>query len=100
AGVAKQAILLKEFHPAIHFNSRNGGANFYSPNGEGRKIELHGNDIVVLPTDGSTDLLGGNNTNANRSEVNKTGLGGGCLLSFDGINFGIEVCRDHCVDRL
>lgn len=72
----------------------------------------------VLPTQGSADLLGRNPNALNQprvkagpggiaqpgvgvaTEVNETGLGGGSIFSLDGFTFGLEVCRDHCLNRL
>lgn len=102
-GGLSEAIVYKEFISHIDFLGGNGGT-FHDRTGVGRTAEIHGvTQRVILPTSGSTDVLGATpNTPGENgiTEVSRSGLGGGSLFTMDGISFGVEVCRDHCVDRL
>lgn len=102
-GGLTEAIVYKEFISHIDFLGGT-GKTFYKDDGSGRSILIHGAKArTVLPTQGSTDKLGtARNTPGldGVTEVNKSGLGGGSLFTMEGISFGMEVCRDHCVNRL
>ncbi|MCA9704728.1 MAG: carboxypeptidase regulatory-like domain-containing protein [Myxococcales bacterium] len=85
------------------------------------RAEIDGESTVLLPTAGSTDLLGGlanepgqrrrvppNAASTNTSSKNEewateqsaSGLGGGSVFTMHGITFGLEVCLDHASRRL
>lgn len=119
--VLKAAVIYKEFVSLIdyigpYFEKPDWGA----PDGSGRKITYTYAptvpvDVTMLPTEGSRDTLGARpNTMPHRkikprtwgdgktigSEINKSGLGGGSVVTIDDVTFGIEICRDHLVNRL
>lgn len=114
----KRALIYKEYVSAIDFigkNSKNVNA-WFDVAGIGRLIEIHGeSDRFVLPTSGSIDLLAATpNVGAGRkwkhpetgvehtigSEINRSGDGGGSVVTIDGVTFGIEVCLDHMKNKL
>jgi hypothetical protein len=100
----REVVTYKEDLSHIDF-IRDKTLEFYEP--KGRKIRLNStDDVLLLPTEGGKDI-GGASPNVKRkddsavgSEINKSGLGGGCVIMIDRITFGMEVCRDHCVHRL
>jgi hypothetical protein len=95
----REAAIYKEYVSHIDFIGKGDYDPFYGRKGKGRKIEIHKEKSrTVLPTAGSRDLLGG--TANQGSEVNKLGIGGGGVFMVDGITFGLEVCRDHYLNRL
>jgi hypothetical protein len=100
----KQAAVYKEKVSWIDFIGPHfGQAPFNNADGSGRLIEIHDEtNRTVLPTEGAVELLGArpNPQGGGVSEINKTGLGGGSVLTVDGITFGLEVCLDHGVSRL
>lgn len=87
----KEALVYKEHVSPIDFEQTGGD-----------KVALHGSDqIKVVPTEGAIDSKSPNDpTDNNVSEVNKSGLGGGSILTIDDVDFGIEVCLDHQQQRL
>lgn len=94
-----EALVYKEFISHIDFITVPSAGGFYAPDGSGREIEIHGDgNRLVLPTEGAKDLLGGQSSAL--TELNKSGLGGGSVFTMAGITFGLEVCRDHCQNRL
>src|SRR5690606_1914775 len=76
--------------------------------------ELSGVSTRILPTQGSTDVLGvnpnvmgqnrvtsdGTATLDPTSETTTSGLGGGALFTVEGVEFGVDVCLDHACSRL
>jgi hypothetical protein len=100
----RDAVIYKERISAIDFlGVMFGRREFYDGSGDNRKIEIHGQERTVLPTEGSRDTLGGKpNVPAPNgpSELTRHGLGGGSIFNIDGITFGLEICRDHILGRL
>jgi hypothetical protein len=115
------AVVDKESVSAIDYIGKNSSnvENWFAHDGIGRVIDIHGvKNRTVLPTEGSGALLGASpneiepgvapdtwqdksgGTHAIGSEINLTGIGGGSVLTMDGITFGVEVCLDHMLDRL
>lgn len=100
----REVVTYKEDLSHIDF-IQDSGSKFYEA--ANRKIRLnYTNNVLLLPTEGGKDI-GGASPNVKRqvdsvvgSEINKSGLGGGCVIMVDRITFGMEVCRDHCVYRL
>lgn len=105
-GSLREVVTYKEDLSHIDF-IRDKSLEFYDPSGAGRKIQMnYQNNVALLPTTGGKDI-GGASPNVKReadsaigSEINKSGLGGGCVIMVDRVTFGMEVCRDHCVHRL
>jgi hypothetical protein len=64
----------------------------------GDMVAYTGRETRVIPTAGSK--FGEAPANPSKGEANKSGLGGGCLFTVDGISIGLEVCRDHNDKRL
>jgi hypothetical protein len=120
----KSAAIYKEYVSAIDYLSPFHGKHdaWKKPDGSGRLITYYlatvGDvDMPMLPTEGSRDPLGAkpsvvNTITPNKytdkkgiehtvgSEINATGEGGGSVITLDGITFGVEICRDHLVNRL
>ena len=115
------AVVDKESVSAIDYIGKNSSniEEWFAKDGIGRVIDIHGvKNRTVLPTDGSSALLGAGpnkiepgvapdtwvdksgTTHNIGSEVNLVGYGGGSVLTMDGITFGIEVCLDHMMNRL
>jgi hypothetical protein len=95
----REAVVYKEFISPIDFLGGN-PKTFHAAGGAGRKGRVGGPDSVfMLPTEGSRDKLA-SAPDWDRSEVSKTGLGGGSIFTMDGITFGLEVCLDHAENRL
>ncbi|NVJ00076.1 hypothetical protein HV824_18365 [Myxococcus sp. AM009] len=96
----KSALVDKENISWIDFLGPNfANANFNTVDGSGRLIQVHNDpNRLALPTSGSRDTLGAR-PNVN-TEVTASGLGGGSVVTIDGITFGIEVCLDHNISRL
>jgi hypothetical protein len=93
----RQVIIYKEYIAQVDFIKK-GHASWDKE--DGRKINLHGDDNrVVVPVDGSRDLLGKVNKDG-VSEVNKSGIGGGSVFTIDDVTYGLEVCLDHDKRRL
>ena len=110
----KQFVIYKEYISSIDFLrdiKKDWGKS------AGRLIEIHGQeDRVVLPTEGSRDLLSakknipgttttyidkdGKKKEHRISEINKVGYGGGSVFTIDDITFGLEVCLDHAYNRI
>jgi len=104
-GSLRHVAIYKENVSPIDF--ANSGGNWHEADGSLRRIGIHGEtNRPVLPTFGSTDLLGAspNTTRAPTeyagSEINKSGIGGGVVFSMDDVTFGLEVCLDHGKSRL
>jgi|GEM_PF-3202754 len=105
-GSLREVVTYKEQMSSIDFMGIDSDT-FYDPDGSGRKIRMHyTDDTPLLPTTGSADI-GGARPNIVRkpgsavgSEINKSGLGGGCVIMVDRVTFGMEVCLDHGVHRL
>lgn len=116
-----QALVDKESVSAIDYLGKSAGdlTNWFAEDAKGRVIDIHGTkNRTVLPTEGGAALLGASpnkltsggvpdtwvdpegETHTVGSEVNKSGIGGGGVVTFDGITFGIEVCLDHMCNRL
>jgi hypothetical protein len=94
----REAVIYKEQISWVDFNGIYSGKDDFW---DKRKIEIHNQVRTALPTTGSTDKLAQSpNSQDNSSEFNATGLGGGSIFMAAGITFGLEVCRDHLVDRL
>jgi hypothetical protein len=104
-GSLRAALVYKERVSPIDF-TRDTNLAWHETTGQNRRILIHGDaDTPVMPTEGSVDLAGSNQNvrvsgTAVGSEINKSGVGGGTVVTIDGITFGIEVCLDHAVDRL
>jgi len=103
-GQLREALIYKETISAVDFAGDWYADNhgFYQPATHKALIEkrtLKTESIMLLPTEGSSDVLGPKPL-INRSEINKTGVGGGSVLTIDGITFGFDVCLDHLVKRL
>lgn len=105
-GSLRELVIYKENISPIDF-IRDTKLRFHAKTGENRKVKLDGvDDRPVLPTAGSSDLVGASpNTrrkpgSAVGSEINESGLGGGCVFTVHGVTFGLEVCLDHAKDRL
>ncbi len=114
----KQAVVYKEYVSAIDFLSTYFGkhSEFHEATGAKRLIDINSKkDVAVLPTEGSVDVLGaspnrpgGTTTWTDKdgdvhvvgSEINKSGEGGGSVITVDDITFGIEVCLDHAKGKL
>jgi len=108
-GSLREVITYKEDMSHIDYIKDIGitDGQFYDKGGDFRKIRMNYlNDVPFLPTAGAKDI-GGASPNVERksasnvgSEINESGLGGGCVIMVDRVTFGVEVCRDHCVYRL
>ncbi len=112
----KSGVIYKEYVSWIDFLGANyAQPPFYNPDGSGHLIKIDGgNSELVLPTSGSVDLLGENPNIGNvgtwtdpqgtvhqvGSEINKSGIGGGSVLTIDGVTLGVEVCLDHAKNKL
>lgn len=100
----KEALVYKETISVVDFQGP--ASDVPGPDGFDNKnrhlIALQGDPARrVRPTQGSTDVLGQEQNPQNtNSEVNKSGLGGGSILTIDDVDFGIEVCLDHSENRL
>jgi hypothetical protein len=105
-GSLRHVVTYKEDFSHIDYIINN-SSGFYESSGINRKIRInYANDVSLLPTEGGKDI-GGASPNVTRlpgsavgSEINKSGLGGGCVIMIDRVSIGMEVCRDHCVYRL
>ncbi|MDW6003241.1 hypothetical protein [Vibrio mangrovi] len=96
----KQVIVYKEYVSHIDF-IRDTSLQWGKPTE--RKIVIHGETRMALPTSGSVDTLGASPNKPVKggiSEINRSGLGGGGVFTIDGITFGLEVCLDHAYNRL
>jgi len=60
----------------------------------GRKAEIGGKQVVVIPPEGSTDF------GTIRASKGTSERIVGCIFTMDGISFGLEVCLDHLNGRL
>jgi hypothetical protein len=105
-GSLRELVTYKENISPIDF-IRDTSLSFHAKTGANRKVKIHGkDDRPVLPTEGSSDLVGASPNVKRRpdsavgSEINETGFGGGCVFTIHGITFGLEVCLDHAKDRL
>jgi len=116
------ALIDKEEVSAIDYIGKNSGniTEWFSKTGLGHVIDIHGvKGRTVLPTEGAGVLLGASPnkivsgtapdtwqdkqtgaTHTVGSEINVSGIGGGGVITIDGVTFGIEVCLDHMCDRL
>ncbi|WP_164020638.1 hypothetical protein [Pyxidicoccus trucidator] len=100
-GGLKSAVIDKENISWIDFLGPNLGKDPFNstPGGGGRLIDIHDDaGRLALPTSGSRDTLGAKPNLG--SEVSKSGLGGGSVVTIDDITFGIEVCLDHNKSKL
>jgi hypothetical protein len=105
-GSLREIVIYKENISPIDF-IRNKNLDWHKRTGENRKIKIDGSDNrPVLPTNGSTDISGASpnrdrlSDSAVGSEINLSGLGGGCVFTVNGVTLGLEVCLDHAKDRL
>lgn len=114
----KRAVVYKEYVSAIDFLSTYFGkhSEFHEITGLKRLIDINGKtDVRVLPTSGSIDVMGASpnpiggtdswtdpqgEKHIIGSEINKSGEGGGSVITVDGITFGVEVCLDHAKNKL
>lgn len=96
----RQAVVFKEYvSPIDYLGKHKGKGSFHNPDGSGREIIIYGKTRTVLPTAGSRDYLGDSGP-INESEINETGQGGGCVVTMDGVTYGIEICLDHAMQRV
>lgn len=105
-GSLRELVIYKENISPIDF-IRDTALRWHAKTGENRKIRIDlTDDRPVLPTEGSSDISGANPNVARKpgsavgSEINASGLGGGCVFTVHGVTFGLEVCLDHAKDRL
>jgi hypothetical protein len=108
-GGKRDLMVYKEWISSIDFHgAHSGGANaandFYTNSGGNHTVDIHRlRDQLLIPTEGSTDML---TVLANPaavdgvSEENRSGYGGGSLFSIGGVNIGMEICLDHLQARL
>jgi hypothetical protein len=101
--VYKEWISSIDFHGA-HSGGTNAANDFYTNAGANHTVDIHRlTDQLLIPTEGSTDML---TVLANPaavdgvSEENRSGYGGGSLFSIGGVNIGMEICLDHLQARL
>ncbi|MBK8268666.1 MAG: hypothetical protein IPK83_10355 [Planctomycetes bacterium] len=104
----KEALIYKEFASQLDFS--------YTNNTQ-RVVRIHKKERKMVLTEGSTDPRGRNPNIVGQtrtwthyktgqakqyeiSEINKSGIGGGGVITIEGITFGIEVCLDHGTHRL
>ncbi|WP_164018518.1 hypothetical protein [Pyxidicoccus trucidator] len=105
-GSLREVVTYKENISPIDF-IRDANLAFHAKTGVNRKVKIDDtDDRPVLPTDGSSDLVGANPNVKRRpgsvvgSEINLSGAGGGSVFTMHGVTFGLEVCLDHAKDRL
>lgn len=103
----RELVVYKEYISHIDFSKLDDEAFFNDASGVNRKVWLDNTqDQPILPTDGSQDIGGARPNvlraaaNAVGTEMNDSGLGGGCVFTMHGITFGLEVCLDHGNQRL
>ncbi|MCB9714269.1 MAG: hypothetical protein H6712_10455 [Myxococcales bacterium] len=96
----RDVTIYKESISSIDFE----GMDFFKPdfNEEHRHLATLDDDPLtrLLPTTGSTDMLGMDPADANDDEETTHGLGGGSVFTMHDIRFGLEVCLDHAKQRL
>jgi hypothetical protein len=91
-------LVYKEYVSPIDFIGPYSGGGWHKKTGAGRMAILADLRSLILPTEGSRDLLAASPSPVD--ELNKSGLGGGSVFLMDGITFGLEVCLDHAMSRL
>ncbi|MYN16811.1 hypothetical protein GTP81_08605 [Rugamonas sp. FT107W] len=104
-GSLASALVYKEYISPIDFKTGTRDT-FHEPTGGGRTVFIDGMPSrSVMPLAGSRDIGGASPSVIRRadgvgSEINQSGLGGGCVLTINGVTIGLEVCLDHAVGRL
>jgi hypothetical protein len=105
ARLLKEAVIYKEQISKVDFQGPTYKSGRAFENENRHLIDVHGDPARrAIPAYGANALLSKNKNVPARgaavSEVNKSGLGGGSVITIDGVDIGVEVCLDHSEKRL